>query len=80
MFREISKNWVGHPLEGFYTVMNSVKSTKTKTGPDITAYLDDREYEKGLEVPAHDFKRLNTTKNDELSNSNYTLRLSVALP
>lgn len=80
MFSEISKNWAGHPLEGFDIVINFVESTKTKTGLDIAAYLDDREYEKGLKVPDSEFKRLNITKNDELSNWNYTIRPSVGLP
>jgi len=80
MFSEISKNWAGHPLECFETVINFVKSTKTKTGLNIAAYLDDREYEKGLKVPDSEFKRLNITKNDELSNWNYTIRPSVGLP
>ena len=79
MFSEISKNWAGHPLEDFETVMKFVESTKTKTGLKIAAYLDDREYEKGLKVPDREFKRLNITKNDELSNWNYTIRPLVGL-
>ncbi|MFH1009498.1 MAG: ISAzo13 family transposase [Candidatus Latescibacterota bacterium] len=80
MFSEISKNWAGHPLEDFETVINFVENTKTKTGLHIAAYLDDREYDKGLKVPEREFKRLNITKNDELSNWNYTIRPSVGLP
>ena len=80
MFSEISKNWAGHPLEDFETVINFLENTKTKTGLNIAAYLDDREYEKGLKVPDSEFKRLNIAKNDELSNWNYTIRPSVGLP
>jgi hypothetical protein len=77
---EISKKWAGRPLEGFETVKKFVENTKTKTGFDIAAYLDDCEYEKGPKVPDIEFKRLNITKNDELSNWNCTIRASVGLP
>jgi hypothetical protein len=80
MFSEISKNWAGHPLESFETVINFVKGTETKTGLHIAAYLDDREYEQGLKIPDREFKRLNITKNDELSNWNYTIKPLVELP
>jgi hypothetical protein len=62
MFSEISKNWAGHPLESFEILLNFVRDTKTKTGLRIEAYLDGREYKKGLKVPDKEFKRLNLTK------------------
>ena len=80
MFSEISKNWAGHPLKSFETVIDFVEGTETKTGLRIAAYLDDREYEKGLKIPDREFKRLNITKNDELSNWNYTIKPSVGFP
>jgi hypothetical protein len=67
-------------LEGFKTVKDFAESTKRKTGLDIAAYLDDRGYEKGLKVPDIEFKRLNVTENEELSNWSYTVRASVGLP
>lgn len=80
MFSEISKNWAGHPLESFETLMNFVEGTETKTGLHIAAYLDDREYEKGVKIPDREFKRLNITKNNELGNWNYTIKPSVESP
>jgi hypothetical protein len=80
MFSEISKNWAGHPLESFETLINFVEGTETKTGLHIAAYLDDREYEKGIKIPDREFKRLNITKNNELGNWNYTIKPSVESP
>jgi hypothetical protein len=80
MFSEVSKNWAGHPLESFDSLVNFAKNTKTQTGLRIEAYLDDREYEKGIKVTDKEFKRLNITKNDELSNWNYTIKKPYHLP
>lgn len=73
MFSEISKNWAGHPLESFETLLNFVRETKTGTELHIEAYFDEGEYEKGIRVSDKEFKRLNITKNNELSNWNYTI-------
>ncbi len=73
MFSEISKNWAGHPLESFETLLNFVRDTRTVTGLRIEAYFDEREYEKGIKVSDKKFKRPHITKNDELSNWNYTI-------
>ena len=73
MFSEISKNWAGHPLESFETLLNFIRDTKTATGLHIEAYFDEREYEKGIKVSDKEFKQLNITRNDELSNWNYTI-------
>ncbi len=74
MFSEISKNWAGHPLESFDTVVNFINNTKTDTGLRIEAYIDEREYEKGIKVSGKEFKHLKIVKNDELGNWNYTIK------
>lgn len=73
MFSEISKNWAGHPLEGFEIVLNFIRDTRTKTGLHIEAYFDERLYEKGIQVSDKEFKQLHITKSDELSSWNYTI-------
>jgi len=73
MFSEISKNWAGHPLESFDTVINFIKKTKTKPGLKIEAYLDEREYTKGVKVSDKEFKQLRVKKHNRLSNWNYTI-------
>jgi len=73
MFSEISKNWAGHPLESFEIMVNFIKGTKTETGLHIEAYLDQREYEKGIKVSDKEFKQLHISRNEELSNWNYSI-------
>ena len=43
------------------------------SGFHIEAYFDKREYEKGIKVNDKEFKQLHITRNDELSNWNYTI-------
>lgn len=74
MFSEISKNWAGHPLESFETLLNFIKSTKTDTGLHIEAFLDEHQYEKGKKIDDNDFKNLNITPYDELGSWNYTIK------
>ncbi|MCP4263383.1 MAG: ISAzo13 family transposase, partial [Planctomycetes bacterium] len=54
--------------------VNFVSNTKTDTGLRIQAYIDEREYAKGIKVSNKEFKRLRITKNDELDNWNYTIK------
>ena len=73
MFSEISKNWAGHPLESFDIMLNFINETNTETGLHIKAYVDDREYEKGIKVPDKEFRSLNISKSKELGNWNDTI-------
>jgi len=73
MFSEISKNWAGHPLESFEVLVNFVSNTRTETGLRIEAYLDEKEYEKGLKVSDKEFRELNISKNIKLGNWNYSI-------
>lgn len=72
MFSEISKNWAGQPLESFETILGFISDTKTATGLRIDAYLDKREYEKGIKISDKEFKALNITRSNTLSHWNYT--------
>jgi len=76
MFSEISKNWAGHPLETFETAIHLIRNTKTKPGLTIEAYLDEREYEKGIKVSENEFKQLRIKKHSRLGNWNYTITKS----
>jgi hypothetical protein len=73
MFSEISKNWAGHPLESFEILLNFINNTRTETGLRIKAYLDEKEYKKGLKVSDKEFKELNISKNIRLGNWNYSI-------
>ena len=70
---EISKNWAGHPLESFEVLLHFVRNTKTESGLRIEAYLDEKEYEKGVKVSDKEFRALNINKNIKLGNWNYSI-------
>ena len=57
-------------MESFEILLNFIRETKTVSGFHIEAYLDKREYEKGIKVSDKEFKQLHITRNDELSNWN----------
>ena len=78
MFSEITKNWAGRPLESFEVLLNYARGSGTKTGLQIEAYLDEREYRKGHKVSDKDFKKLNITTGEELGKWNYTIAPKVA--
>jgi hypothetical protein len=73
MFSEISKNWAGHPLESFEVLLHFVRNTRTESGLRIEAYLDEKEYEKGVKVSDKEFRALNISKNIKLGNWNYSI-------
>jgi len=50
LFSEITKNWRGHPLDSYETVLNHLRTTKTKTGLAVTACLLEGSYPLKLKV------------------------------
>lgn len=73
LFSEITKTWAGHPLETLLDLLHYAESTTTTTGLRVTAYLDEREYQKGISVSDREFKSLNLTRHHQLSKWNYTI-------
>jgi Rhodopirellula transposase DDE domain len=50
LFSEISKNWVGHPLDSYLTVKNYISTTRTSTGLLVKAYIDQKDYQTGVKI------------------------------
>lgn len=73
LFSEISKNWAGQPLDSYETVLNYLRTTKTKTGLEVQAHLVNRDYEKGVKVTDDQMRNLHITWHDTLPRWNYTL-------
>jgi hypothetical protein len=48
LFSEISKHWAAEPLVSYDKMLGFIRSTTTKTGLVVTAYLDRTEYPIGL--------------------------------
>lgn len=70
---EITKNWAGHPLDSFETVVNYIRSTTTKTGLRVNARLVDKIYETGIKISDEEMDALSLHPHSVQSKRNYTL-------
>jgi len=50
LFCHITRNWQGVPLETREIVVSSIGNTRTKTGLEVHAWLDENIYETGIKV------------------------------
>ena len=51
LFCHITRNWRGVPLETREIVVSSIGNTRTTTGLEVHAWLDEKTYKKGIKVP-----------------------------
>lgn len=73
LFSEISKNWAGEPLIDYETILNYIRTTKTKTGLEVKAILDDAYYEKGIKITDKEMKEINIQYHKVNPQWNYTI-------
>jgi len=62
------------PLETYDVALNYISTTKTKTGLTVSAKLNSKTYEKGLEVADAEMKLLNVRMHRTLPEWNYTIK------
>ena len=74
LFSEISKNWAGHPLRCYETILNYIRTTTTKTGLRVSAHLIDQEYPTGVKIPDDQFAAIALQPHDVQPLRNYTIR------
>lgn len=79
LFSEISKNWAGRPLDSYETILNYLRTTRTKAGLQVQAHLLDRLYDKGRKVPDAELRRIPITWSS-LPRWNYTISPSPSKP
>lgn len=73
LFSEISKNWVGRPLDSYLTIKNYISTTETKTGLRVKAYVEPKGYLKGVKISKDEMRTLNLIPAPTLSKWNYAL-------
>jgi len=78
MFSFVSLNWRGKPLESLEVIINLIAGTTTTTGLKVYAQLDDRVYEKGVDVSDEQLAAVNITRHAFHGDWNYTVTPSVA--
>jgi len=77
MFSFVSLNWRGKPLESLEVIINLIAATKTNTGLKLYARLDDRTYERGLEVTDDQLAGVKITRHTFHGDWNYTINPSL---
>jgi hypothetical protein len=73
MFSFVSLNWRGKPLESLEVIINLIAATTTNTGLKVYAQLDDRTYEKGIEVSDEQLAAVSITRNEFHGEWNYAI-------
>ena len=79
LFSYVSKNWRGRPLLTRETVVNLISNTRTNTGLEVKAVLDENEYQLGREISDEDLTTLNVSGDEFHSEWNYTIKPRVSL-
>ncbi len=73
LFSQVSKNWAGQPLESYETILNFIRTTKTKTGLAVTATLLDGDYPTGVKTSDEQLAEVHLHRHRVLPIWNYTL-------
>ena len=73
LFSEISKNWAGEPLDSYQKILRFLRSTRTQTGLAVTAHLDRRHYQTGVEPTPEQLQALCLQPGEVLPKWNYTI-------
>jgi len=76
LFSFISQNWRGKPLVSHEVIVNLIGATSTRTGLDVYAQLDQREYPKGVKVTDEQLAAVNLQGHDFHPEWNYTIKPS----
>lgn len=77
LFSFVSLNWRGKPLESLEVVINLIAATTTNTGLKVYAQLDDRNYERGVEITDDQLAAMNITRHEFHGDWNYTIAPSL---
>jgi hypothetical protein len=73
LFSEISKNWAGEPLHSYEKILKFIRTTGTRTGLAVAAYLDRMHYETGSSPSKEQLRQLRLHPHDTLPKWNYTI-------
>lgn len=73
LFCHITRNWQGVPLESHEIVVNLIGATKTTTGLEVHAWLDESEYEKSKKVTDDQLADVTIKRNEFHGEWNYQI-------
>jgi len=61
VFCHITRTWRGQPLQSYEMVVSLIGSTRTTTGLEVHATLDEADYKKGIKISNADYQGINIT-------------------
>ena len=61
LFCHITRTWRGEPLQSYEIVVSLIGSTRTTTGLEVHATLDETDYTKGITISNADYQCINIT-------------------
>ena len=64
----------GEPLDSYQKILNFIRTSSTKTGLAVSAYLDRRHYPIGIEPSPQQLHQLRLEPHDRLPKWNYTIK------
>lgn len=73
MFSVISQNWAGQPLVSYETVLKFIRTSKTETGFQCTAYFDRKHYETKRKATSEEQANVNLLPHARFPEWNYTI-------
>jgi transposase len=73
LFCHITRNWQGTPLEDYEVVVKLIGSTRTKSGLEVHAWLDAKEYEKGKKITDAQLEEVIIKRNEFHGEWNYEI-------
>jgi len=73
LFSFISKNWRGRPLITLAVIVSLISSTRTEKGLRVDCVIDNKEYQRGVEVSDEEFKAININQHSFHGEWNYTI-------
>jgi transposase len=74
LFCHITRNWQGVPLETLEIVINLIASTRTETGLEVHAYLDEKDYPDKLKVTDDQLAEVQLVRNKFHGEWNYEIQ------
>jgi transposase len=74
LFCHITRNWQGVPLETLEIVINLIASTRTETGLEVHAYLDEKDYPDKLKVTDDQLAEVQIVRNKFHGEWNYEIQ------
>ena len=74
LFCHITRNWRGVPLESLEIVVNLIAATRTTTGLEVHAWLDEKDYPPKIKVSDEELASVNIFRNRFHGEWNYEIR------